>query len=113
MSEDFIPTRCSRKKQNEEINVDVVVHKSYKSKRKQAKPENYSEISKSTQPVPQQPTNEINMKRARFEIIKFGMSGFNKQKKEEAKVQLAIKLGCYNPVNKTQFIFAIFTYYRC
>lgn len=35
----------------------------------------------------------IDIKRARREIIKFGMSGFDVQKKQKAKVALAVSLG--------------------
>lgn len=37
--------------------------------------------------------DEFNIKQAKREIIKFGMSGLSSQKKEEYKIQLAIKLG--------------------
>lgn len=37
----------------------------------------------------------IDIKRARREIIKFGMTAFTSQEKQEAKVALAISLGIY------------------
>ncbi|GLV31091.1 hypothetical protein CBL_12164 [Carabus blaptoides fortunei] len=44
--------------------------------------------------------HEVDMKRARHEVLKFGMSGFDPEKKEEAKVKLAITLGAKPPKNK-------------
>jgi hypothetical protein len=42
---------------------------------------------------------EIDMKKVRYEVFKFGMSGFKAEKKEEVKVALAIKLGAKPPKN--------------
>lgn len=43
---------------------------------------------------------EIQMKTARYDVIKFGSSGFDAAKKEEAKIVLAVKLGAKPPKNK-------------
>ncbi|KAK2584520.1 hypothetical protein KPH14_006891 [Odynerus spinipes] len=40
---------------------------------------------------------ELEMKRARYDVIKFGISGFEAAKAKEAKVALAIKLGAKPP----------------
>lgn len=71
----------------------AVVYESYKPKAKKEKLEQNSQkdVTKS---------KEIDMKRARHEIVKFGMSGFDPEKKEQAKVQLAIRLGAKPPKNK-------------
>ncbi|XP_046607289.1 uncharacterized protein C1orf131 [Neodiprion virginianus] len=45
---------------------------------------------------------EIQMKRARFDVIKFGMSGFDGAKGEEAKIALAVKLGAKPPKKKAK-----------
>ncbi|XP_012266942.2 uncharacterized protein C1orf131 [Athalia rosae] len=42
------------------------------------------------------------MKRARFDVIKFGMSGFDGVKGEEAKIALAVKLGAKPPKKKAK-----------
>ncbi|XP_066581948.1 uncharacterized protein C1orf131-like [Prorops nasuta] len=42
----------------------------------------------------------LEMKRARYDIIKFGMSGIGKDKAKEAKVALAISLGARPPKKK-------------
>lgn len=43
---------------------------------------------------------EREMKRIRYEVMKFGMSGFKKVKAEKAKVALAISLGAKPPKKK-------------
>lgn len=43
---------------------------------------------------------ELEMKRARFEVMKFGMSGLKKTKAKEAKIALAISLGARPPKNR-------------
>lgn len=84
----FIPTKCSAVKKNATENFTCVAFESHKSKkRKQLDDSN----EKGTKKKPE--FQELNMKQAKYEIIKFGMSGFDPRKKEEAKVQLAIKLG--------------------
>lgn len=100
----FIPTKCAALKKDAANNFKCVTfeyHKSQKSRKiadsdKTSLEENIK-------------SRELNMKQAKYEIIKFGMSGFDPKKKEEAKVQLAIKLGnvCYN-TNKTNC-----DYFRC
>ncbi|XP_013780223.1 uncharacterized protein C1orf131 homolog [Limulus polyphemus] len=39
---------------------------------------------------------ELDLQRARYEVLKFGISGFEKQRKDEARIALAIKLGAKN-----------------
>lgn len=42
----------------------------------------------------------IDMKRARFDVKKLGISGFEKSKKLQQEIQLAISLGAHKPKNK-------------
>lgn len=37
--------------------------------------------------------NVMSLKQAKFDVFKFGIKGFDKEKQEDAKIQLAIKLG--------------------
>jgi hypothetical protein len=37
--------------------------------------------------------DRLSLKQAKFDVFKFGIKGFDKKKQEDAKVQLAIKLG--------------------
>ncbi|XP_012275445.1 uncharacterized protein C1orf131 homolog [Orussus abietinus] len=43
---------------------------------------------------------DLEMKRARYDVIKFGMSGFAKAKAQEAKIALAVSLGAKPPKNR-------------
>ncbi|KAJ3665860.1 hypothetical protein Zmor_001326 [Zophobas morio] len=93
MTEDFIPTRGSSKKPGSITNFQSVTYESYKAK-KHHEAKAQIETSKQTK------VSEFNIKKARHEVVKFGMGGFDPQKKEEAKIQLAIKLGAKPPKNK-------------
>ena len=44
--------------------------------------------------------DEKQLKRVRYDVFKLGMSGFHKEKKEDTRVALAIKLGAKPPRNK-------------
>lgn len=84
--EDFIPTKGSVCNEQAVKNYKVSTFESYKPK--EGKVSEAKIVSKTGVP-----RSEINMNKAKHEIIKFGMSGFDPTKKEEAKIQLAIKLG--------------------
>jgi hypothetical protein len=92
MSEDFIPTRGSCNKGDGQIHFKSVTYESYKPKT-----HDKTETGVKTKEIP---SHEFNIKKAKHEVIKYGMSGFDPQKKEEAKMQLAIKLGAKPPKNK-------------
>ncbi|GFY48438.1 uncharacterized protein TNIN_194161 [Trichonephila inaurata madagascariensis] len=40
---------------------------------------------------------EFNIKRARYEVMKFGISGFDKERQKQDKIALAIRLGAKPP----------------
>lgn len=44
--------------------------------------------------------NDKVMKLVRYDVFKFGMSGFDKKEKEDARVALAVKLGAKPPKQK-------------
>ncbi|KAJ8962348.1 hypothetical protein NQ318_018330 [Aromia moschata] len=90
----FIPTRASMLKKNTSEDFQAVTFESYKSKKQKEK---HDVTVKNTQKIQQ---NDFNIKQAKHEIIKLGMSGFDRQKKQEAKTQLLIKLGAKPPKNK-------------
>lgn len=52
------------------------------------------EDSESPQPV------ELNFRKAKFDVIKFGIKGLEKPKQVEAKIALAVQLGAKPPKNK-------------
>lgn len=83
----FIPTKSSLLKRKAPSEFQVVTFESHKPKAKKAPAESLQDNTRQSKP------NELDMKRARHEVLKFGMSGFDPEKKEEAKVKLAISLG--------------------
>lgn len=44
--------------------------------------------------------HEINLRKARYDVLNFGISGFDKQKKDEARIEMLVKLGAKRPKNK-------------
>ncbi|XP_078045361.1 40S small subunit processome assembly factor 1 [Augochlora pura] len=102
--EEFIPTRGS-KMQKDAMKEFVVVN--FEARKKKAKKTIDTEIKEDTskfndgnKDVDQRRKQELEMKRIRYEVMKFGMSGFEKVKADKAKVQLAISLGAKPPKNR-------------
>ena len=89
-----VPTRCSKLRSIDASNIQVVVHKNKKTSFNVRRAPVDKLKNKKIE------TNNMDMKKARFEVFKFGMSGFKPEKKEEVKVALAIKLGAKPPKNK-------------
>lgn len=85
IQDDFIPTKGSILK-GIVSTVETYSFSSHKTKGKKNKNKIDSMLNSSTK-------DEFNIKQAKREVIKFGMSGLDSQKKEEYKIQLAIKLG--------------------
>lgn len=83
--EDFVPTKSSVIK-GISSTIQTQLFTSYKSKAKKKDIKDDSASHSST-------TDEFNIKQAKREVIKFGMSGLDSKKKEEYKIQLALKLG--------------------
>lgn len=107
---DFIPTRVSRVKKDavkEFLSVNYegpkkkikgnVVGSEERQKAESSK-SNVTE-SKESKYNDEKKKQELEMKRVRYEVMKFGMSGFEKVKANEAKVALAISLGAKPPKN--------------
>lgn len=85
-SQGFIQTKSSLLKQKAASNFLAVKFEAHKPKAKKLK----TGVEEETETIN---SNDLDMKKTRYEVIKFGMSGFDPEKKEEAKIQLAIKLG--------------------
>ncbi|KAJ8921733.1 hypothetical protein NQ315_010643 [Exocentrus adspersus] len=88
----FVPTKGSVLQKEKTIDFQEVSYESYKSakEKKIGRP----------QTIKDKAQVDFNIKKAKQEIIKFGMSGFDPHRKEEAEIQLAIKLGAKPPKNK-------------
>lgn len=48
----------------------------------------------------QEVLDEKELKRIKYDVFKFGMNGFQKEKKQDTRVELAIKLGAKPPKKK-------------
>ncbi|XP_033229207.1 uncharacterized protein C1orf131 [Belonocnema kinseyi] len=104
--EEFIVTRCVKNKKQALEKFEAVTYEAPKKKQKSEtfiknikdlKSENSEEEKPPMDPRKKQ---ELEMKRARFEVMKFGMTGFKKNKAREAKIALAISLGARPLRNK-------------
>ncbi|KAJ8675195.1 hypothetical protein QAD02_010981 [Eretmocerus hayati] len=114
---DFVSTRATLGKRNAEKLHEVTVYEAHKKKKNpnkiHFKKENVSKdrddifdeglddgTENNEQPIDDRRKQELEMKKFRYDIIKFGMSGLEKQKARQAKVALAISLGAKPPKNK-------------
>jgi len=99
--EDFVPTRGS---QNKKTAMSGYVSVNYEAPKKKLKStdDSYDKDKSAMKPTPAElkEQQEKEMKKLRYEIIKFGMSGFEKPKAKKAKVELAISLGAIPPKNR-------------
>lgn len=105
--EDFIPTRVSKVKGNAVKKfVSINYEKPKKRKREIMESEENSDVrnlkfdrtkDKGNRDNDEKKRQEVQMKRVRYEVMKFGMSGFKGEKAEEAEVGLAVSLGAKPP----------------
>lgn len=100
--DDFVPTRGSQIKKSDYVSVN---YEAPKKKLKSTEDSNNKEQSRDKSKVKPTPAElkeqqEKEMKKLRYEVIKFGMSGFEKPKARRAKIELAISLGAKPPKNR-------------
>lgn len=85
----LIMTKAALALKNPEVNFKVVKYEAHKSKAKKSveyqKDHKFQNIDASKK--------DVDLKKIRHEIVKFGMKGFDASKKEEAKIALAVSLG--------------------
>lgn len=114
--DDFIPTRATQSKKNIEELYEVTTYKAHKKKevdpskkhekkvikRKRDDDELADELDDEVDPQPrdQRREDELEMKRFRYDVIKFGMSGMEQKEARHAKIALAISLGAKPPKNR-------------
>lgn len=82
----LILTKAALALKNAESNFQVVKFEAHKPKKKQG------ENNQVNKPI-ENSKKDLDLKKIRHEIVKFGMSGFDPNKKEEAKIALAVSLG--------------------
>uniref|UniRef100_A0A6V7IVL9 Uncharacterized protein n=1 Tax=Bracon brevicornis TaxID=1563983 RepID=A0A6V7IVL9_9HYME len=93
--EDFVPTRCAQVKKNVKddfVSVTFTAHKKKIRKDDHGSGEQFDEAEKLS-PEEQKQKQEKEMKRLRWDIMKFGASGMKAGKKQSAKTALILQLG--------------------
>ncbi|KAG6449849.1 uncharacterized protein C1orf131 homolog [Manduca sexta] len=96
----LIMTKAALALKNAESNFQFVKFEAHKAKKKE--PNESDELSIPRKDPQQYSKKDIDLKKIRHEVVKFGMSGFDATKKEEAKIALAVSLGAKPP--KGQYI---------
>lgn len=91
-------TKAMRLSQNSQTQFKATVFESNKSKPKASSGSNLKRGSASSASIGD--TNEFNLKRAKNEVLHFGISGFDNQDKQAAKLALALRLGAKPPKNE-------------
>ncbi|XP_026484469.1 uncharacterized protein C1orf131 homolog [Vanessa tameamea] len=89
----LVLTKAALALKNAESNLQVVKFEAHKPKKKKIVESENDQEDKATGPAKQ----NLELKKIRHEIVKFGMSGFDPTKKEEAKIALAVSLGAKPP----------------
>lgn len=95
---DIVPTKAMRLAQNSQTDFKATVFESHKSKAKTSSGPNLKRGAASSSGT-LVPTNEFDMKRAKNEVFHFGVSGFDRDDKQAAKLALAVRLGAKPPKN--------------
>lgn len=99
---DFVQTRASKTRVNATEGFLAVNHEAHKkqSNKKKLTEKGTVDSCVDEDADTRKKRDEREMKRARHEVIKFGMSGFEKSKALEAKIALAVSLGAKPPKKK-------------
>ena len=82
----LIVTKAALALKNADSNFQVVKFEVHKPKKKQVETKLERRQIDNTK-------KDLDLKKVRHEIVKFGMSGFDPTKKKEAKIALAVSLG--------------------
>lgn len=91
---EIIPTRAMLlQKKQAETQFKAVVHESHKSKKRAPKP------AAAKRSAGGDDDDGLDMKRIKHEVFNFGISGYNFQDRQKAKIALAVKLGAKPPKN--------------
>ncbi|XP_063974028.1 uncharacterized protein LOC135160872 [Diachasmimorpha longicaudata] len=94
--EDFVPTRCAQVNKNHEKDFQSVTYIAHKKKipSPDADSQCKSQLDSGKPSVEEaKRQQEREMKRLRWDVMKFGASGFSGARKNQAKVALVLQLG--------------------
>lgn len=87
----IVITKAALALKNSQSNFQVVKYEAPKKKVKAAAPNEDKPVASARPDAI--PKKDLGLKKIRHEIVKFGMSGFDSTKKDEAKIALAVSLG--------------------
>ncbi|XP_014359201.2 uncharacterized protein C1orf131 homolog [Papilio machaon] len=90
----IVLTKAALALKNADSNFKVVKFETHKPKKKQTLEDENKIDEHNKTPYTKK---DIDLKKIRHEVVKFGMSGFDGSKKEEAKIALAVSLGAKPP----------------
>lgn len=94
---EIIPTKAMLLQKEKAVNdFKAVVFESYKSKKSQGT----GTSNKRKAVESDKDDNGLDMKKIRHEVFNFGISGYNFQDQQKAKIALAVKLGAKPPKNQ-------------
>lgn len=94
---DIVPTRAMLlKKSTEPTDFKTVVYETHKSKKSVG---SKSMVSKKGANTGKDDDDGFDMKKARYEVFNFGISGYDFKDQQKAKIALAVKLGAKPPKN--------------
>ncbi|XP_011312567.1 uncharacterized protein [Fopius arisanus] len=93
--DDFVPTRCAHQQKTPKKDFVSVTYTSHKKKTPSTADKSINPRRDDLKPSPEdlKRQQELEMKRLRWDVMKFGASGFTGAKKNEAKVALVLQLG--------------------
>lgn len=95
----IVPTRAQRLQAEAQSSIKATVFETYRSKKSASLQSNLKTRTNTSATVPDSSAPEFDLKRAKHEILNFGISGFDSKDKHAAKLALAIKLGAKPPKN--------------
>lgn len=91
--------QAARKNQKEVVILDYTIKRG-SGRKKPVSNEEDDDIGEKRELPSEAVMDEKELKRARYDVFKLGMSGFHKEKKQDTRIELAIKLGAKPPKNK-------------
>lgn len=96
---DIVPTKAMLLRSNAESSFKATVFESHRSKKEAALANLKNRPGSSTNSAVTSNVPEFDLKRAKHEVLNFGISGFESKDKHAAKLALAIRLGARPPKN--------------
>lgn len=90
----FIPTRCAQFKKDAPDSFECV---HFSDRNRKTKKQNAGNNKLKTD---ENVNDEVDIKKLKREVVKYGLTGFSAKKKQAAKIEMAVRLGAKPPPNK-------------